>query len=48
MPFTLGGTAVAGIDYTDVTAGPLNFQLPRAWEVDIEGKLIDHGVHEAP
>ena len=39
VPFTLGGTAAAGVDYSGVTAGVLTFGIGQT-TVDITGKLL--------
>ena len=39
MPFTLGGSATAGVDFSGVTAGPLTFGIGQT-TVDITGKLL--------
>ncbi|HEV8058761.1 MAG TPA: DUF4214 domain-containing protein, partial [Gemmataceae bacterium] len=39
VPFTLGGTAVAGVDYSDVTASPLNFGIGQT-TATITGTLL--------
>ena len=39
MPFTLGGTAVSGTDYSGVTASPLTFGLGQTTS-DITGTLL--------
>ena len=39
VPFTLGGTAAAGVDYSGVTAGVLTFGIGQT-TVDIIGKLL--------
>ena len=39
VPFTLGGTAVAGIDYSGVTASPLTFGIGQTTQ-DITGTLL--------
>ena len=40
MPFTLGGTAVAGTDYSGVTASPLTFGFGQTTQY-ITGTLLD-------
>ena len=39
MPFTLGGTAVAGTAFSGVTASPLTFAIGQTTQ-DITGKLL--------
>jgi hypothetical protein len=46
VPFTLGGTAVAGIDYSGVTASPLMIAAGQT-SARITGKLMDDGAPDA-
>ncbi len=39
VPFTLGGTAVAGTDFSGVTASPLTFGIGQTTQ-DITGTLL--------
>ncbi|OWK44404.1 FG-GAP-like repeat-containing protein [Fimbriiglobus ruber] len=41
IPFTVGGTAVAGVDYTGLTASPLVIPAGQS-SVTITGKLLSH------
>ena len=40
VPFTMGGTAVSGTDYSGVTASPLTFEIGQTTE-NITGTLYD-------